>query len=147
MIRRSVIVPLLALAVGGSGPAYAAIRYRNMTVRAAAQLCQGARVDRQYRIAVLGFFRRGPVNHGPFLIHGALFDRDTVQRDAAVHIAKYHGILFITSNTRKFAGSIDGITRPHGRVAVHGVLYCSPRSKPFLEQDVIAVSIGSRLRP
>jgi len=123
MILRSVIVSLLALAVGGSIPACAGTRYRNMTVHVAAQLCQGARVHRQYRIAVLGFFRPRPLNHGPSFI-GALFDSDTVPSDAAVHIAKYHAILFATSNTRKVAGSIDGITRPDVRVAVLGEGQC-----------------------
>ncbi len=144
MLRRSVIVPLLALAVGGSIPAHASTRYRHTTIRAATQLCDRARVDRQYRIAVVGFFRPGPENHGPDPVHGALFDSDTVPRDAAVHITKYHGIVFATSISSKYAGSIDGIMRSHVRVAVHGVLYCSPRSRPFLQPNLVAVSKLSR---
>jgi hypothetical protein len=139
MIRRSIIVPLLALTIGVSVPVHAESRYRHMTIHAAAQLCQRAHVDRQYRIAVLGFFRPGPENHGPDPISGALFDSDTVPRDAAVHIAKYHGIPFGIRLGWKFAGSIDGITWPHTRVSVHGVLYCSPRSTPFLKPNTIAV--------
>jgi hypothetical protein len=114
-----------------------------MTVRAAAQLCQGARVDRQYRIAVAGFFRPGPENHGPDRVGGALFDSDSVPKDAAVHIGRYHGIPFGVAVGWKFVGSIDGITRPHAGVAVRGVLFCFPGAMPFLKPNVIAVRTGS----
>ncbi len=149
MIHRPIILLLLALAVSGTIPAHAGTRYRHMTtIRAAVQLCKRARVDQQYRIAVVGFFRRGPENNGPDPMNGALFDSDTVAKDAAVHTSKYHGVLFATDMRRKLVGSIDGITRPHARVAVHGVLYCSsfpiPGSMPFLQPNVIAVSKPSR---
>lgn len=143
MIRQSVIVPLLALALGVSLPAHAATRYRHMTIRAAAQLCKHSRIDRQYRISVAGYFRAGPENNGPDPISGGLFDTDGVPQDAARHIGKYHGISFGTRLGWNYSGSIDGITRPHAKVAVHGLLYCSPET-PFLKPNVIAVSKPSR---
>lgn len=140
MIRSSLILGLLTLAVAAPVSTRAATRYRHVTIRAAAQLCQGVRVDRQYPIAVSGFFRPGPENHGPDPISGGLFDSDRVPRDAGLHIRRYHGILFGTRLGLKYRGSISGIVQPHARVSVSGVLSCAPGSLPSLMPDVITVT-------
>lgn len=139
MSRSPAAVFLIALifSCAAAAPVHAATKYRHLTLRAAVQLCQRSRLDRSYRIAVTGFFRSGPENHGPDPINGAIFDSDRVPPDAARHIRKYHGVAFGARLGWKYSGSIDGITRPHARVSIHGILMCSP---PFLKPEVISVS-------
>jgi hypothetical protein len=129
-----------ALAVAAAVPALATTRYQHLTIRAAAQLCKQMRLGRQYRVAVTGYFRSGPENHGPDPINGALFDSDLAPQDAALHIRKYHGIPFGTKLRLRYSGSIDGISRPHARVSVCGVLFCSSFSPSFLKPEAISVS-------
>jgi len=138
MFRLPASLSLLVLAVllTDIRPTQAALRYRHVSIRAAAQLCGKSQSARSYRIAVTGFFRPGSENNGPDPINGALFDSNRVPQNAALHISKYHGILFLARVGWKYSGNIHGATLPGARVSVSGVMSCPG---VFLRPEAITV--------
>jgi len=119
-------------------PAHAAPKYQPMTIHAAVQLCSGSH-HRTYDVAVHGFFRPAPPNHGPFALDGALFDSDKVPADAAQHVRVFHGLNFAIGDTSRLGtpALVAAIRKPHASISVRGVLWC-------LELDISPVSISVR---
>jgi hypothetical protein len=55
--------------------------YRKMTIRAAVDYCRSAK-SVSARVSLTGYFRPGPLNHGPSRVSGSVFGSDSVPANA-----------------------------------------------------------------
>lgn len=121
--------------------------YWSTTIQSALQMCLRSR-GRQYRIAVRGYFRPGPLSHGPPVISGGLFGSDRVPADAGRHVFANHGLLFgvsIVSPLSRKRTLIEAISRPHALLFVRGLLDCGyPPSLPALGPVAITGRLATR---